>query len=162
MGSEMCIRDSIYTPPPPQMGYARSLSPPLAPPPPKKLHSAADVPKKVEKTSSDNTTFENSEHPYRTCGSPGGFCSPWIFQIPIKNLSFRCGLSPKSRKNVKRKHVVHKFAFGCGRPQKSRKNFKRKHHFCKFGAPLLHLRLFRLIFLYFRFLPYVSFPLKNQ
>ena len=38
----------------------------------KTLHSAADVPKKVEKTSSENTTFENSEHPYRTCGSPGG------------------------------------------------------------------------------------------
>ena len=28
-------------------------------------------PKKVEKTSSENTTFEHSEHPYRTCGSPG-------------------------------------------------------------------------------------------
>ena len=38
----------------------------------KTLHSVADVPKKVEKTSSENTTFENSEHPYRTCGSPGG------------------------------------------------------------------------------------------
>ena len=33
-------------------------------------------PKKVEKTSSENTTFKNSEHPYRTCGPPGGlFCS---------------------------------------------------------------------------------------
>ena len=30
-------------------------------------------PKKVEKTSSENTTFENSEHPYRTCGSSGWF-----------------------------------------------------------------------------------------
>ena len=31
-------------------------------------HSVADVPKKVEKTSSENTTFENSMRPYRTCG----------------------------------------------------------------------------------------------
>ena len=37
----------------------------------KTLHSAADIPKKVEKTSSENTAFEISEHPYRTCGSSG-------------------------------------------------------------------------------------------
>ena len=36
-------------------------------------------PKKVEKTSSENTTFENSEHPYRTCGSPGGL---FLFSVP--------------------------------------------------------------------------------
>ena len=35
------------------------------------LHSAADVPKKIEKTSSENTAFEISEHPYHTCGSSG-------------------------------------------------------------------------------------------
>ena len=36
------------------------------------LHSVRGCPKKVEKTSSENTTFAKSEHPYRTCGSPGG------------------------------------------------------------------------------------------
>ena len=36
---------------------------------PKTYHSAAGCPKKVENTSSENTTFDNSEHPYRTCGS---------------------------------------------------------------------------------------------
>ena len=55
-----------------------------------------------------------------------------------------------------------KLAFRSWLSQKSRKNVKRKHHFWKFGAPLSHLRLFRLIFLSFRFLPYVSFPLKNK
>ena len=30
--------------------------------------------------------------------------------------------------------------FRCGGPPKSRKNVKRKHNFCKFGAPLSHLR----------------------
>ena len=51
--------------------------------------------------------------------------------------------------------------FVRGYPEKNWKNVKRKHHFWKFGAPLSHLRAFRLIFLSFRFLPYVSFPLKN-
>ena len=42
----------------------------------KTYHSVADVPKKVEKTSSDNTTFANLEHPYRTSGlSAGSFAS---------------------------------------------------------------------------------------
>ena len=71
----------IYTPPPPFLGYARTLSPPLAPPPPENLHSVRGCPKKVEKTSSENTTFAKSEHPYRTCGSPGGFF--FIFDFPI-------------------------------------------------------------------------------
>ena len=35
----------------------------------KTYHSVRGYPKKVEKTSSENTTFDNSEHPYRTCGS---------------------------------------------------------------------------------------------
>ena len=48
---------------------------------------------------------------------------------------------------------------GC--PKKVEKNVKRKPNFWQFGAPLSHLRLFRLCFLPFRFLPYVSFPLKN-
>ena len=42
----------------------------------KNNHSVAEVPQKVEKTSSENTTFANSEHPYRTCGlSAGSFDS---------------------------------------------------------------------------------------
>ena len=82
----------------------------------KNCHLATDVPRKVEKTSSDITTFSFSS---------------W-------NRSFR-----------------------CGRPLKSRKNVKRKHCFWKFGAPLSHLRLFRLIFLSLRFLPYVIFALKT-
>ena len=36
-------------------------------------HSVAEVPKKVEKTSSGNTTFANSEHPYRTSGLSAGY-----------------------------------------------------------------------------------------
>ena len=71
----------IYTPLPPQMGYARTLSPPLAPPPPENLHSVRGCPKKVEKTSSENTTFAKSEHPYRTCGSLGG--NLFFFDFPI-------------------------------------------------------------------------------
>ena len=34
----------------------------------KNNHLAAEVPKKAEKMLSENTTFTNSEHPYRTCG----------------------------------------------------------------------------------------------
>ena len=107
-------------------------------------------PKKVEKTSSENTTFENSEHPYRTCGPPGG-----LFCFSVPPLRHGRGSSPMS-------FSFWKLAFRSWLSQKSRKNVKRKHHFWKFGAPLSHLRLFRLIFLSFRFLPYVSFPLKNQ
>ena len=36
--------------------------------------------------------------------------------------------------------LYQKRSFRCGGPQKSRKNVKRKHNFCKFGAPLSHLR----------------------
>ena len=35
------------------------------------------VPKKSKNTASKNTTFEISEHPYRTCGSPG--CAFFLF-----------------------------------------------------------------------------------
>ena len=124
--------------------------PPLCHFRPENLHSVRGYPKKVEKTSSENTTFENSEHPYRTCGSPGGlFCSS------VPPLRHGRGSSPMS-------FSFWKLAFRSWLSQKSRKNVKRKHHFWKFGAPLSHLRLFRLIFLSVRFLPYVSFPLKNQ
>ena len=49
------------------------------------------IPKKSKKTSSENTTFENSEHPYRTCGSYGWFfylfgSSP--MSVPLKNWWF--------------------------------------------------------------------------
>ena len=37
------------------------------------LYFVRGCPKKVEKTSSENTTFEISEHPYRTCGFPTDF-----------------------------------------------------------------------------------------
>ena len=77
------------------------------------------VPKKSKKTSSKNTTFEISEHHYRTCGSSGDFSSSLILQFSIKNLSFRSGLS-----------------------QKSRKNAKQKYYFYKKRTPLSHLRLF--------------------
>ena len=43
--------------------------PPLCHFRPENLHSVRGCPKKVEKTSSEHTTFEISEHPYRTCGS---------------------------------------------------------------------------------------------
>ena len=58
-----------------------SGAPPLAPPPPENLHSVRSCPKKVEKTSSENTTFAKSEHPYRTCGSLGGIF--FFFHFPI-------------------------------------------------------------------------------
>ena len=64
------------------MGSALGLSIRSSPPVVFALKSRRFVrsyPKKVEKTSSENTTFENSEHPYRTCGSLGGlFC----FSVP--------------------------------------------------------------------------------
>ena len=51
------------------------------------LHSVRGYPKKVEKTSSKNTTFEISEHPYRTCGCSGAvfvfFDFPIFDQKPI-------------------------------------------------------------------------------
>ena len=46
-------------------------------------------PKKVEKTSSENPTFENSEHPYRTCGSSGRL---FLFSIPPQR--WFCVLKP--------------------------------------------------------------------
>ena len=38
----------------------------------KNNHLATDVPNKIEKTLSENTTFANSEHPYRTSGLSAG------------------------------------------------------------------------------------------
>ena len=70
----------IYTPPP-FWGYDRLLSPSLAAAPPENLHSVRSCPKKVEKTSSKNITFAKSEHPYRTCGSPGGIFFFFDFSI---------------------------------------------------------------------------------
>ena len=55
--------------------------PPLCHFRPENLHSVRGCPKKVEKTSSKNTTFEISEHPYRTCGSLGGIF--FFFDFPI-------------------------------------------------------------------------------
>ena len=46
----------------------------------KTYHSVADVPKKVEKTSSENSTLTIFEHPYRTCGS-GGSCGRWLLWL---------------------------------------------------------------------------------
>ena len=65
-------------------GRVRATPPPV--PPlchfrPENLHSVRGCPKKVEKTSSENTTFEISEHPYRTCGSSGWFFL--FFDFPI-------------------------------------------------------------------------------
>ena len=98
----------------------------------KTLHSAADVPKKVEKASSENTTFENSEHPYRTCGSSG--CVFLFF-----------GSSPMSVFPWKTIYFFLTFLFKS-----------------LIFWWLSHLRLFRLCFLPLRFLPYVSVPLENQ
>jgi len=38
----------------------------------KNKHLATDVPNKVKTTSSENTPFANSEHPYRTSGLSAG------------------------------------------------------------------------------------------
>ena len=103
-------------------------------------------PKKSKKRQAIIQLLKIRSTPIALAARSADFFSPWIFQISIKNLSFRCGLSQKSRKNVKRKHVFQKNAFGCGRPQKSRKNVKRKHHFWKFGAPLSHFRPLGRIF----------------
>ena len=56
-----------------RVGPTPDAVPPLCHFRPENLHSVRGCPKKVEKTSSENTTFENSEHPYRTCGSSGWF-----------------------------------------------------------------------------------------
>ena len=53
--------------------YVTAAVPPLCHLRSENLHFVRGCPKTVEKTSSENTTFENSEHPYRTCGFPGGF-----------------------------------------------------------------------------------------
>ena len=68
------------------------------------LHSVRSYPKKVEKTSSENITFEIRSTPIALAALPVDLSSFLIFQCSIKNLSFRCGLSQKSRKNVNRKH----------------------------------------------------------
>ena len=88
------------------------------------------------------------------------FFSLYLFLINILFLAGRVGtetgrLPPLCHLCYENLHFVQGF------PKKT-KNVKRKHCFWKFGAPLSHLRLFRLIFLSFRFLPYVSFPLKHK
>ena len=66
-----------------------SLPPPLSFSLSKVGVSFRAVPKKSKKTSSENTTFENSEHPYRTCGSSGG-----LFLFPVPPLRQVCLLKP--------------------------------------------------------------------
>ena len=61
----------------------------------------------------------------------GGTLDPYLLlevSLPLKICKNGSWLSPKSRKNV-----------------------KRKHYFCKIGAPLSHLRLARLDFFLLRF-----------
>ena len=76
----------------------------------KNVHSAAGVPQKVgKKTSSENTTFENSEHPYRTSGPSAAsfdFLRSLIFDHqPI--IPLRTSLKT-SKKNVKREPYFYK------------------------------------------------------
>ena len=70
------------------------------------MHLAADVPKKVEKTSSENITFENSEHPYRTSGPSAAsfdFLRSLFFDqkliIPLRT-------SPKKSKKRQAKNIL--------------------------------------------------------
>ena len=91
------------------------------------------IPKKSKKRQAKTSLLKIRSTPIALAALPADFASSLIFQFSINNLSFRCGLSQKSRKNVKLKPC-----------------------FWKFGAPLSHLRLFRLIFLSLRFLPYVQ------
>ena len=51
--------------------YVTAAVPPLCHFRSENLHFVCGYPKKIEKTSSENTTFENSKHPYRTCRSSG-------------------------------------------------------------------------------------------
>ena len=75
------------------------------------LHSVRGCPKKVEKTSSENITFENSEHPYRTCGSSGRsflfFDFPIFDQKPIIPLR---AVPKKSKKRQAKTQLCH-FSF---------------------------------------------------
>ena len=70
------------------------------------MHLAADVPKKVEKTSSENITFVNSEHPYRTSGPSAAsfdFLRSLFFdQKPIIPLR----TSPKKSKQRQAKNIL--------------------------------------------------------
>ena len=72
------------------------------------LHSVRGCPKKVEKTSSENTTFAKSEHPYRTCGSLGWnlffFDFPFFDQKPI--IPFEA--VPKKSKKMSSKNTFFK------------------------------------------------------
>ena len=94
-----------------------SAAPPLAPPPPENLHSVRSCPKKVEKTSSENTTFAKSEHPYRTCGSPGGifffFDFPIFDQKPIIPLE---AVPKKSKKRQAKTRFSKKMHLAAGCP----------------------------------------------
>ena len=84
------ISIEVTCPPPPPPPYLLLISillplpvnwPAIGPVPPPLSFSLSKVgvsfgpilKKSRKKTSSNNTTFENSEHPYRICGSLGGF-----------------------------------------------------------------------------------------
>ena len=98
------------------------LSPPLAPPPPENLHSVRGCPKKVEKTSSENTTFAKSEHPYRTCGSLGGIF--FFFDFPIfdqKPIIPFVAVPKKSKKRQAKTRFSKKCIWLRAVPKKSKK-----------------------------------------
>ena len=119
------------------MGYARSPNYWAAPPPPKNLHSAADVPKKVEKTSSENITFVNSEHPYRTSGPSAAsfdFLRSLFFDqkliIPLRT-------SPKkSKKTSSEKHTFTKI--------------EHPYRTCGSGGMIFALLSVRVFFFFFK------------
>ena len=136
------------------MGYDPSLAPVVAPPPPKNLHSAADVPKKVEKTSSDNTTFENSVHPYRTCGSLGGF----FFSVDFPNFDKKPIIPLRAvPKKSKKRQAKTRFSKKCiwlrTSPKKSKKRQAKtsllKIRSTPIALPAPRPRLFIFCALYF-------------
>ena len=86
------------------------------------MHSVRSCPKKVEKTSSDNTTFKNSVRPYRTCGLSGGIFFfvnfPKFVKIPFIPLR----TSPKKSKKRQAITRFSKTAIPLRRsPKKSKK-----------------------------------------
>ena len=68
--------------------YVTAAVPPLCHFRSENLHFVRGCPKKVEKTSSENTTFENSEHPYRTCGSSADFSIFSYVSFSLKSQGF--------------------------------------------------------------------------
>ena len=145
----------IYTPPPPSWGYDRTLAVGLAPPPPKNLHSAADVPKKVEKTSSENTTFKNSMRPYRTCGSSGGIFFflnfPKIDQKPFIPLR----TSPKKSKKRQARTRFSKTAIPLRTSPKKSKKRQAKTLLLKIRCARIALAAIGRSRWFLAFLPYV-------